>query len=438
MIQRFFSDRRYFDRLLQMTYRAKKWLNVFAKCMVAVFVISLLFKGIALSETGAGQIEKTIQNYIASDAFQKIQVDARCHAKPKYRVYLIDNFEQGIHLVPEVRTSHGEMLVKLLQTGRDDIDITILDTALGKGLAQVIQDLVGGACVDAVVSSIPGSNYTYDQISSLLPDQKPIGPENILHHRSTLRTLLRDIAFRGFPSVKWLRNIDVNSIKLRNDARKYVFIEALGRFNVPVILPYGNSDARYKGQIKSVNLLSLAPNAHVYSALDQSGNRVPGFPYSPLSSGDEPAFYTILECPHPEDPFKAVLDINGDGYQDYTFFRTGRMAYRNNLGELAFAPPVTPQNEFATWLAQIKTDPDCRIDQEVVLTAAQYRELKSVCPAAFGYAMSKPYIWLNSAEHGSAYDFEPACRDRGIIGGTSVIPPNKLKELLPPKPASGS
>jgi hypothetical protein len=428
----------HWDRLLQMMYGTNKWLTVFTKCMVAFFAVFLFFKGLACAETGAVQIEKEIQNYIASDAFQKVQVDARCHAKPKYRVYLIDNFEQSFHLVPEVLTSHGEMLVKLLRTGREDIDVTILDTALGKGLALVIQDLVRGACVDAVVSSIPGSNYTYNQISSLLPHQAPIGPENILYHRRALRTLLRDIAFRGFPSVNWLKNIDVNSVKLRNDARKYVFIEALGRFNVPVILPYGNSDARHKGHIKSVNLLSLAPNARVYSALDQTGNRVPGYPYSPLSSGDEPAFYPILECPHPEDPFKAGLDINDDGYQDYTFYRTGKIPYRNDFGELALAPPVTPQNEFAAWLAQVKSDPDCRIDQEVVLTAAQYRKLQSVCPAAFGDAMSKPYIWLNSKEHGSAYDFEPECRNRGIIGGTSVIPPNKLKELLPPKPASGS
>lgn len=59
--------------------------------------------------------------------------------------------------------------------------------------------------------------------------------------------LLRDIATHGFPSVAWLQNVDVNSVKLRNDARKFVLIEALGRFNVPVILPYGNRDARYKG-----------------------------------------------------------------------------------------------------------------------------------------------------------------------------------------------
>jgi hypothetical protein len=98
------------------------------------------------------------------------------------------------------------------------------------------------------------------------------------------------------PSAEWLEKIDVNLAKLRNDALKFLYIEALGRFNVPVILPYGNPDTLYKGQIKTVNLLSLASNACVYSALDQEGDRVEGFPYSPLSSGDERAVYNIVEC----------------------------------------------------------------------------------------------------------------------------------------------
>ena len=395
--------------------------------------LTLLMPLASLAKPYGSHIEKEIREYIGSDDFRSFQGDRRCHAAVRYRVYLIDSFEQAFNLVPEVRTSHGEMLVRLLRAGRDDIEVVVLNTSLSRGLAQVIQDLAKGACADAVLSSIPGSNYTYDQISSLFPDRTPIGPETILYHRSALRQLLREIAFQGFPSVAWLQNIDVNSIKLRNDARKFVFIEALGRFKVPVILPYGNPDTPYKGQIKSVNLLSLAANARVYSALDQDGERVPGFPYSPLSSGDEPAVYPITECPHPTDPFKAVLDINHDGFPDYTFFRTGAIPYRNDRGELVFAPPVIRPHDFAQWLKRIKRVADCRIDDEMVLTTDQFMALKSICPAAFDQAVSKPYVWLNAQQHNRVYEFQAECRDRGTISGTSVIPPNKLKDLLPPK-----
>jgi hypothetical protein len=40
---------------------------------------------------------------------------------------------------------------------------------------------------------------------------------------------------------------------------------------------------------------------------------------------------------------------------------------------------------------------------------------------------------LNSPHHVPAHEFEACCRQRGTIRGTSVIPPNKLRELLPPK-----
>jgi hypothetical protein len=200
-----------------------------------------------------------------------------------------------------------------------------------------------------------------------------------------------------------------------------------------VILPYGNPDTPYKGQIKSVNLLSLAANARAYSALDQKGARVQGFPYSPLSSGDEPAVYPITECPHPTDPLKAVLDINHDGFPDYTFFRTEAIPYRNERGHLDFAPPVTRQHDFAKRLKRIETEADCRIEDEMVLTIDQYRELKSMCPAAFNQVISKSYVWLNAPQHGRVYGFQAQCRERGTISGTSLIPPNKLHELLPPK-----
>jgi len=404
------------------------------KRMLFLFMLLvLLVGGITTARPDHIHVEKKIREYITSPEFEANTADRRCHRDGAYRVYLIDNFEQALNLVPEVRTSHGEMLVKLLKTGRDDIDIVVLNTALSKGLAQVIDDIAGGACADAVVSSIPGSNYTYGQVSSLLPDRTSLRRENILYHRSALRRLLRDIAFQGFPSVEWLQNIDVNATKLRNDARKFVYIEALGRLGVPVILPYGNRDATHRGQIKSVNLLSLAANAHVFSALDQAGERVSGFPYSPLSSGDAPAVYDMMECPHPDDPFKAVLDINHDGYADYTFFRTGKIAYRNDRGDIAFAPAVTPQHQFARWITLAAENPECRPQEEIVVTAAQYRAIKARCPSADDIQTSKPYVWLNSFAHGPVFGFEPTCWPRGKIRGTSVIPPNKLKELLPPK-----
>lgn len=160
---------------------------------------------------------------------------------------------------------------------------------------------------------------------------------------------------------------------------------------------------------------------------------MPGFPYRPLSSGDETAVYDIVECPHPDDPFKAVLDINADGRQDYTFFRSGKIAYRNAQGVLAFAPPVIRQHVFVKWLARARTELGCRIDSEIVLTADQYRQLQRQCPASLEPEISHPYIWLNAPDRGRFFEFRPACWSRGIISGTSVIPPHKLNELLPPK-----
>lgn len=379
------------------------------------------------------QIEKEVMAYTASDAFRALRTDRRCHDQNAYHVYLIDNFEQGIRLVPEVMTSHGEMLLRLLRTGRDDIEVHVLNTSLSKGLAEVIQVLVGGSCVDAVVSSVPGSNYTYAQVSSLLPGRVPLTPENILSHREALRRLLRHIARYGFPSVEWLRNIDVNSTKLRNDARKLVFIEALGRFSVPVILPYGNADVRYKGRIRAVNLLGLAPNARLYSALDRSGKRLEGFPYSPLSSGDAPSEYKIVECPHPDDPFKAVLDINEDYRWDYTFYRVGRIPYRNKRGRLAFAPPVTRQDVFRKWLSQVARVPKALFTRDIVLTAQQYRQLGNLFSEFITEEPTQSYVWLNAPHCGTVFSFDPVCRVRGTVSGTSVIPPHKVKDLLPPK-----
>lgn len=63
----------------------------------------------------------------------------------------IDDFEQNVDIVPEIRTSHGEMLSRLLQSGRNDIAVTTFNTALSKGLAQIIDQLRNGACIDAII-----------------------------------------------------------------------------------------------------------------------------------------------------------------------------------------------------------------------------------------------------------------------------------------------
>ena len=242
---------------------------------LTILFLSTFIVGMFSAEAGDFRIERKILKYIASDEFRALQSDRRCPGNSKYHVYLIDNFDLKFDIVPGVRTSHGEMVLKLLEAGREDIRVTVLNIALCKGLAQVINDILAGACVDAVVSSVPGSNYTYDQISSLLGDGVSVKPENIAFYSGALTSLLRRIAFDGYPSVKWLEVIDVNSVKLRNDARKFVFIEALGRFGVPVVLPYGNLDATHNGKVKSVNLLSLAANAKIYSALG-SGRKAYG------------------------------------------------------------------------------------------------------------------------------------------------------------------
>ena len=87
--------------------------------------------------------------------------------------------------------------------------------------------------------------------------------ENILAYRNELKELLTHIAFGGFPPWNSLERVDANPSKLQNDARKLAFIEAIGQFNVPVLLPYGNPDTRHQGEAKSVNLLSLSSHALV-------------------------------------------------------------------------------------------------------------------------------------------------------------------------------
>ncbi len=378
-------------------------------------------------------IQRAVLGMISAKDFARHQTDRLCRDSQSYRIYLIDNFEQHFYIVPEVKTTHGDMLVRLLKSGRDDLEIRAMNTSLGNGLALVLRELARGACADAVISSVPGSNYTYDQISSLFSHRIRIRAENILAHQADLRQLMRQIAFKGFPSAQWLEQVDVNSVKLKNDARKFVFIEALSRFGIPVLLPYGNPDSRHKGKMKTVNLLSLAPNAMVFSALDLQGNRVPGFPYSPLSSGDEPAFYTVIECPLIQDPFRAALDINRDWHWDYSFQRTGSIPFSDPLGNAGLAPPLLSSQQFKKWLDALAGQDQCLLKRQVVLTAGQYKALRSRCMKTTWPVVHKTYVWIKDPQKPDFFEFDARCRERGLISGTSVIPPNKVRELLPPK-----
>ena len=400
--------------------------------MILVMLLSVQAAGSGFCWAGdTFRIEKKILDTLRDPSVAAALPNLSCKSDTPWQVFLIDNFEQTVRIIPEITTSHGEMMEKMLRSGRDDIDIIVLDTALSKGLAMVLQRLLAGACVDAVVSSTPGSNYSYAQVGSLLPGPVALTPENILRYRDRLRTLLREIAFKGFPSVAWLERADVNSIKLKNDALKFVFIEALGRFHIPVFLPYGNLDTRHNGEIKAVNLLSLAPNARIYSALDQSGDRIPGYPYSPLGREDGQAVYNIVECPHPRDPYKAQIDINNDGVADYEFFRNGPLAYINETGHLSFAPPPISRQEFDRFSSNLSRTAGCGLEDSVVVTRDQFLALKQVCPETFTIVLRTPYIWLNAFPGRPFFEFEAACRNRGQITGTSVIPPNKVKEWLP-------
>lgn len=310
-------------------------------------------------------IEKEALDYIQSREFRLYAGDRQCRYRSRYKIFLVDNFEITFPLIPELTTTHGELLVRLLKSGRDDIEAVTLNTTLTRGLAAVIRHLRDGGCADAVISSVPGSNYTYDQIRTLLPDISGLNPDTRITHREALKRLLQEIAFKGFPSVEWVSRADINLTKLREDALKLVFIQALGDFGVRVLLPYGNPDTLHRGDPRSVNLLSLADNSLVYTGLNREGERVRGFPYSPLSSGDETAVYRLKQCPDPEDPSRALLDINEDGIFDY-----------------GFTPLDEPENG-------------------------------------------------ESSDAGTGARDQAGCKIRGILRGTSVIPPLKVKELLP-------
>lgn len=167
--------------------------------------------------------------------------------RPKHTVYPIVNATQQMELVPELRLSNGELVQALLESGRDDIEVVRLDTCLTRGLTQAVIAVVAGQCMDAIVSAVPDSNYTYRQVSSLLGDQDMINQANLLTHRSDLLNLLVDIALNGLPAFERLEKADVNAIKLREDTLKITFLEALAKTGIPVYRPYGNHDSFHRG-----------------------------------------------------------------------------------------------------------------------------------------------------------------------------------------------
>jgi hypothetical protein len=403
-------------------------------CLIPV-ITGLMLMGLADAGVTAPvrttPVEKRILKVLATEHLNAIQRDRHCDRKDRYVVCLIDNFVQPVRIVREVSTSHGEMVLRLLQSGREDIEVRVLNTSLSRGLALIIADVLQGHCVDAVISSTPGSNYTYAQTSSLLLEPTRLGPDNILAYRDSLLGLLKDIAFNGFPSVEWYVQVDVNATKLRNDARKLTFIEALGQFDIPVFLPYGNSDSVYKGQARSINILSLASNVKAFSALDEDGQRIPGFPYSPLSTGDRRAVFEIIECPDPANPSRARLDINDDGFFDYTFTKDDFIAYQDSQGRQRFAPPPLSSDAFESLLGRIAASGDCRIDRQMVLTGIQYRQLAERCSLLQEMKWLKSYVWLNSSRYGPFFSFDARCWQRGRISGTSLIPPAMVKKWLP-------
>lgn len=397
----------------------------------------LIFCAVQLLAPSSGNarsgIEKMVMQLIASDAFVELKGDRRCHDPATYQVFLVDNFEQQVQLVPEVLTSHGELLRRLLLSGRPDIRIEAIDSSLEKGLAQIVYRLANGDCADAVISSIPGSNYTYAQISTLLINPVELGPDNILSYKDTLLQLIRNIAFHGFPSAQWLEGLDVNPVKLANDTRKIAYISALGHFSVPVILPYGNADTDYKGQRKDVNLLSLSDNSLAFSALDQHGNKVFRYPYSPLSAGSEQAFYTMFECPDRDAPYVAHLDLDGDGTPDYSYRRKGGLGYRNDRGRLSYTPPPLLPEEYDAVKRGTSPWSDCQISGSAVINSEQFRTLKQQCQIDCQPQILRSFVWLNPPGSGNCFSFDAQCVPKGLLRGTSVIPPLKIKELLPPK-----
>lgn len=384
-------------------------------------------------------VEQRVINYLTllkeTDSLD-LPEEKQCTGRDKYLIYLIDNFDQQLKIVPELMVSHGELLHKVVISGRDDIDVRTLNTSLGRGLALVIEELINGGCADAVISSIPGSNYTYRQINSIVHTPSRITSDNIHLFKEQLLRKLETIGQHGFPSLEYLTQLDLNSVKLREDARKTLFIETLGKMKIPVLLPYGNTDRTHNGEIKAVNLLSLSTTAKVYSGIDPKGKRLAGYPYSVLSSGDEKAVYQMVECPDADDPTRAKLDVNGDSISDFSYSRKDLIPYYDPEANLAFAPPLLNKDEFAALLNKKGTASAENQPRQIVLTTGQYSVLVGNAEKNHVTGVSdqtKSFVWLHSRRYIDPFFFNPQCQTKGELIGTSLIPPMKVKELLPQK-----
>lgn len=399
----------------------------FYQIIVVVFLCSVS-QSLAVG-VGKDSIEKRMLAEIKTWDGQRTFPDKRCHQRDLYSVYLIDNFEQNVPVIPELKTSHGELLRRIIISGRDDITIRVINTSLSKGLALVLAYLQSGECADAVVSSIPGSNYSYGQLNTILQTPDPISPRNVLRFRKPLLNQIKSFALEGYPSVSWFDQLDANAAKLMNDSIKLNFIEAIAKYSVPVILPYGNVDSLYEGESRNVNLLSLSLGAKVYSGADQNRQPLPDYPHSILSSGRSKAVFNIRECPHPTNSFYALLDINEDEIFDYTFKRDNVIAFYQN-GQMQYAPPVIDDERFEQYFAAINDSSDCKFDSAVVFTDRQYEKLATVCTSLPPKDKGK-YHWFRDADEASLVNFDAVCRNRGKLFGTSFIPPNLVKQILP-------
>ncbi len=381
-------------------------------------------------------LEKSVLQQLLNYTAVLTERSGKCDIPDKYTVYLIDNFDQTIPVVPGLQISHGELMYAMLVSGRNDIEVKTLNTTLNNGLAVVLAELLEGGCVDGVISSIPGSNYSYRQVSSFLPVHIDLNPENILDYRADLREMMISIAVQGFPSVEWLMRSDVNPIKLREDARKIFFIEKLGELGVPVLLPYGNIDGYHRGEERNINLLSLSEFAMIFSAKGYGGKPMPGFPSSPLSSGYEIAQYQVIECPDYDDALRVNVDVNNDGFSDFSYNRGGAIPYYDEDGSLSRSPPLATSEEFLEILREAADGGSLAFSQEIVFSLEQYQQFIYTCPecaASFSPLELKDFVWFNSSKHGRTISFYSQCEQKNEISGTSLIPPMKIKELLPQK-----
>lgn len=409
-------------------------LRIFISCLSVLLLLAVTSEAQARHEPMQQRESGSFHSGVQSSKNIAQKIAGNCSTEEGYVVYLIDNFDQELAVLPEVAMTHGKLVQAMLLSGRSDINVHVLNTSLRKGLTDVYEQLTVSGCGDAVVSSIPGSNYTYGQISSLLAPGTRLHSENILEHRQELLELMLEIASSGFPSVAWLKRAKVNPIKLREDAKKLLYIELLGEMGIPVFLPYGNPDSPYRGEPRTINLLSLSRYARVFSGGDANGKHLPGYPHSPLSSGDALANYRIAECPDYDDVRITHIDINNDGHVDFSVDRSGAIPYYDERGELSHTPSFLDSGQFTKLLEQIRSGRKKVIKEELVLTRQQYAELLDecpTCPTLLPPQNHKEVVWLNSTRYGQPYWFSPQCQNRGTISGTSLIPPVKAREALP-------